>query len=364
MFTQKLSGKALQDAFLLGRLIPPYFGHLAKIWWKLESDQPDLKKEKDFFEKQLTQAAKGLQIQLPEITENLKLKKYDVDSLFKKHAQNWNNEIKERINLIHHPAIGESLSIGFFTAWSDWIFRQFANDKPLSEGMYYESIAIAVLGVRSNVNYCPIPFDVIKPYFAALRNKNATYITLKKPTAIFLEKLFAWFDSFDSPHGVAQELEHDLMLVNPIWKARSTKELGNRVFILMPFSKEWSKPVFDLIRGVSKDLEMECFRADDFFGKDIVEEIWREILRASIIVVDVTEENPNVFYELGLAHAVGKDCVLLSQNAKYIPFDLNRFRHIIYTPTPGGLKLLGTKLKKMIKARKNERQRLVTPIPG
>ena len=63
---------------------------------------------------------------------------------------------------------------------------------------------------------------------------------------------------------------------------------------------------------------------------------------ARIVIADITGRNANVFYELGMAHAFGKDVILLSQNEEYIPFDLNRFRHCIYSNDGPGYEKLST----------------------
>jgi hypothetical protein len=61
-----------------------------------------------------------------------------------------------------------------------------------------------------------------------------------------------------------------------------------------------------------------------------LERIYRQIDLADIIIADMTGQNPNVFYEVGYAHAKGKMCILLTSNADDIPFDLKHHRHIVY----------------------------------
>jgi hypothetical protein len=61
-----------------------------------------------------------------------------------------------------------------------------------------------------------------------------------------------------------------------------------------------------------------------------MEDIWKSILQSRIIIADITGRNANVFYELGLAQCIGKDIILITQSIADIPFDLNRYRHIVY----------------------------------
>jgi hypothetical protein len=48
--------------------------------------------------------------------------------------------------------------------------------------------------------------------------------------------------------------------------------------------------------------------------------------------------DPNVFYELGLAHAVGKPVILITQNTEDIPVDIRNIRYIQYVYTPKGMR--------------------------
>jgi nucleoside 2-deoxyribosyltransferase len=57
---------------------------------------------------------------------------------------------------------------------------------------------------------------------------------------------------------------------------------------------------------------------------------YRQIELADIVIADMTGQNPNVFYEVGYAHAKGKLCILLTSDAADIPFDLKHQRHIVY----------------------------------
>ncbi len=111
----------------------------------------------------------------------------------------------------------------------------------------------------------------------------------------------------------------------------------------MPFISEL-KPVFDNhIKPVAKELNLTIARADDFFSQNsIMEEIWSAIAQASILIADCTHKNPNVFYEIGIAHAIGKPVILITQNSSDVPFDLQHRRYIQYAYTPPGMKKFET----------------------
>jgi hypothetical protein len=78
-------------------------------------------------------------------------------------------------------------------------------------------------------------------------------------------------------------------------------------------------------------------------------DIWAAICAARIVIADCTGRNPNVFYEIGIAHAVGKPVVLITQDVNDIPFDISHIRYIIYEYTAAGMKLLKKKLEETIK---------------
>jgi len=123
------------------------------------------------------------------------------------------------------------------------------------------------------------------------------------------------------------------------------------VFVLMPF-----EPEFDAVyqQGVKPAIEgdsvcMLCLRADEIFHvHDIMCQICQNIRRARFVVVDMTGRNPNVFYELGLAHAFAKEVVLLTQSEEDVPFDLRPMRFVTYSLGAGGLEDLSTQLRRTV----------------
>ncbi len=110
------------------------------------------------------------------------------------------------------------------------------------------------------------------------------------------------------------------------------------LFVLMPFTLSL-KPVYDdHIKKVGKILNLSIARADDFFSQNsIVYEVWSAITQASILIADCTGKNPNVFYEIGIAHTMGKPVILITQNQDDVPFDLRHIRYIQYEYTPSGM---------------------------
>ena len=140
-----------------------------------------------------------------------------------------------------------------------------------------------------------------------------------------------------------------LVQINPIFSGRGFTVDPTLCFVLMPFRDEL-RPVYeDHIKKIVEEFGMQAKRADDIFTNSaIIEDIWTSINQARLIVADLTGKNPNVFYEVGIAHTVGKDVILVTQSIEDVPFDLRHLRHIQYEYTPRGMAAFEQQLKNTI----------------
>jgi hypothetical protein len=102
-------------------------------------------------------------------------------------------------------------------------------------------------------------------------------------------------------------------------------------FVVMPFGAPFDERYHSVFAPAIVDAGLSPVRADSLFRPaPIVEDIWRLVRRAVAIVADLTGANPNVFYELGLAHAARKAAVLLADKIESVPFDLRATRVLVY----------------------------------
>jgi hypothetical protein len=109
-------------------------------------------------------------------------------------------------------------------------------------------------------------------------------------------------------------------------------------FVLMPLAVDLKAVYEDHILKVANGLGIRCERADDFFSSGaIIAEVWSAIYHAKVCIADCTDRNPNVFYEIGIAHTLGRPCILIAQSIADIPFDLRHRRVIVYSFTPRGM---------------------------
>jgi hypothetical protein len=130
------------------------------------------------------------------------------------------------------------------------------------------------------------------------------------------------------------------------------------VFVLMPFKEDFDD-IYKLgIKEAAKEVGAYAERVDEQdFSEGILERIFNQINKADVIVADMTGRNPNVFYEVGYAHALGKIVLLLTQNGDDIPFDLKNKQHIIYGDTGGKIQSLRNELKPKLNWAINESKR-------
>ncbi len=104
----------------------------------------------------------------------------------------------------------------------------------------------------------------------------------------------------------------------------------NLASAMMPFDAAFN-PVYESIREAADSTGLRCRRADDIWeNAAIIQDVVSLIDRSRIIVCDCTGRNPNVFYEAGIAHALGRDVILISQSDHDIPFDLRHLRYVRY----------------------------------
>lgn len=122
-------------------------------------------------------------------------------------------------------------------------------------------------------------------------------------------------------------------------------------FILMPFDAKFQPLYDDHIKPTVGRAGLRCERADEIRGPNLITwDIWERVNRARLLVAELTDQNANVFYELGLAHALSKDVILITQSMDFVPFDLKTIRCILYDFTPRGTQKLEKELAETIAA--------------
>jgi hypothetical protein len=135
-------------------------------------------------------------------------------------------------------------------------------------------------------------------------------------------------------------LDVSLDRTSPAVATDTLKKLGKAVsinaddscFVIMPFAPPLGNYYEQIYEPAIQMAGLNAVRADaDIFatGK-IMDQVWRGLTNAKVLVAELTSRNPNVFYELGLAHAMKKPVVLISSNEDDVPFDVRHIRVIYY----------------------------------
>jgi hypothetical protein len=117
--------------------------------------------------------------------------------------------------------------------------------------------------------------------------------------------------------------------------ALKTAGAGATCFVVQPFAVPFGSYYESVFKPAIEQAGLIPVRADDdiFATGKIMDQVWRGIRAASVLVAELTSKNPNVFYELGLSHALEKPVVLVSSNEEDVPFDLRHIRTIFYDQT-------------------------------
>jgi hypothetical protein len=107
------------------------------------------------------------------------------------------------------------------------------------------------------------------------------------------------------------------------------------VFVLTPFAKE-ERQTFEQIKRICEAAGFRCLRGDEENATGaILKHVVDIMARARIVIANISSRNANVFYELGLAHAMGKRTILVSKTDSEVPFDLASQRVLFYDDDQG-----------------------------
>jgi hypothetical protein len=130
----------------------------------------------------------------------------------------------------------------------------------------------------------------------------------------------------------------------------TTRAQHAKCFVISPFGGWFDRYHEAVYAPAVREAGLEPIRADDLYRPSaIVHDIWEFVRNSKVMIADLTDRNPNVFYELGLAHAIGKPVILLAQDLEDVPFDLRSLRVIAYNvEDPAWAEVLRESLQKAI----------------
>lgn len=124
----------------------------------------------------------------------------------------------------------------------------------------------------------------------------------------------------------------------------------NLVSVMMPFDSGFNE-VFAALQSTVSAVGMRCLRADNIWEHHVlIQDVVKLIANARVVICDLTGKNPNVFYETGIAHALGQDVILIAQHETDIPFDLRHIRYVRYLNNEEGLRALAESVGKRLQS--------------
>ena len=129
----------------------------------------------------------------------------------------------------------------------------------------------------------------------------------------------------------------------------TVQEETPKAFIIMQFSPPYDDLYNNVIKPVCAEFDVEAYRADDTVGPGLIlQDVIRQILEARFIIAEITPPNPNVFYEVGYAHAISKPTILIAEKPSELPFDVSGFRTLFYENSISGKTKIEDGLRKYI----------------
>jgi nucleoside 2-deoxyribosyltransferase len=127
-------------------------------------------------------------------------------------------------------------------------------------------------------------------------------------------------------------------LFNTAWRRKTC-------FVVMPFQRKLENVYKKIARALTEE-GWKVHRGDEIVQpRRITDAILEGILTSDLVVADLTGNNPNVFYELGFADAIGRNVIMLTQEER-MPFDVAAYRAIFYKSTTDGLREMDRKLRR------------------
>ncbi len=168
---------------------------------------------------------------------------------------------------------------------------------------------------------------------------NLIFQTSRKSFSMISKKL----NSFKNTGKKTRVLDISDHAVDPQEQSARIKKLGSEAdiktgdtwFVMQPFASpygDYYEKIFKPAIEKTKLLPVRAY-AEIFGTGKIIDQVCRGINTAKVLVAELSTRNPNVFYELGLAHALHKPVVLVSSNEPDVPFDLQHIRVIYHDVT-------------------------------
>lgn len=153
----------------------------------------------------------------------------------------------------------------------------------------------------------------------------------------------------DGEYVSSMPSERKILFAPNVFKVPEGDRQNDLVAIMMPF--EGFDNVHTAIKNACKKAGFKCLRADNIWEDSVfMQDIFSLIYRSHIVVSDFSKRNPNVLYETGIAHCLGRTVVPITRDIEDVPSDLRHHRACIYLPNSEGLKGLEAELAERLRS--------------
>ncbi len=144
------------------------------------------------------------------------------------------------------------------------------------------------------------------------------------------------------------EIPKKMITFSPqVFEIPSKPQNEKLITVMLPFSLQSS---FTAVKNACDNLGLDCMKADDIWeNSTFIQDIFELIFTSKVIVADFTGKNPNVFYEVGIAHTLGKTVIPITQSINDVPSDLRHHRALLYHPNEQGYKDLTSEIDKRLR---------------
>lgn len=232
-------------------------------------------------------------------------------------------------------------------------FKDADQQKSRTDYVSYESTLYLIQAVLSAIGHelcSDILIELIQPNFIAWQGsiKRGYCIELTAPEEILPQKnRFSYVVAILHTLSIAEDALKATtrfnqtaipMFVNPTrFPLRGIVPDGTCAFLAIPFTDDPSAKEIEVrLKSICSDHGFKLSRTDDLRDTriDIPLKIWGDICKSSFMIAVCNNQNPNVYYEVGLAHAIGKPVFLCAASSKDFTFDVTGIDHCIYT-NPG-----------------------------
>ena len=125
----------------------------------------------------------------------------------------------------------------------------------------------------------------------------------------------------------------------------------SQAFVVMQFGEPYDSLYSEVIKPGSEGAGFKVERADDVHQPGVIlQDIVTSLIESDVIIAEITPPNPNVFYEIGFAHAMNKPTILLAERGRELPFDIRSYRCIFYDDRIRGKRGVETALRKHLES--------------